>query len=167
MIVAAAFLAIGIAWFVPGLTVHLDKLQRRDQHSHAQLFGVFDVSVVHNLLHLAFGVAGLILVRTYARSRAYLLVGGPFYLTLWLYGMLNNSPDSALPLNNADHWLHFDVGLVMVVLALTPAASKVPTGTEGEILVPDRPQASDSAIPSRMSCSLTTSSSTPARCPSA
>ena len=53
--------------FIPGLTNHLDQLQWL-RRSRAQLFGVFDISVVHNLVHLVFGVAGLILARTYARA---------------------------------------------------------------------------------------------------
>ena len=138
VLVAACFLAAGIAGFIPGLTAHLDRLQWSGHHSEAQLVGVFDVSILHNLLHLAFGVAGLILARTFARARAYLVVGGLIYLGLWLYGLLADvsGPRNVLPLNNADNWLHFSLGVVMVVLGLTLAGTKVPTGAEGEVLIP-------------------------------
>lgn len=39
--------------------------------------------------------------------------------------------------NNADNWLHFTLGTVMVVLGLTLGATPVPTGADGEILVPE------------------------------
>lgn len=136
LIVSAAFLAVGIAGFVPGLTTHLDQLQWHGDHSHAELFGVFGVSVVHNLLHLAFGVAGLILMHTFARARGYLIGGGVIFLGLWFYSLLSDVPDKALPLNNADNWLHLSIGVVMVLLGLTLAGSKVPTGAEGEVLIP-------------------------------
>ncbi len=136
LIVAALFLAAGIAGFIPGLTSHLDQLQWQGERSHAQLFGVFDISVVHNLVHLVFGVAGLILARTYARARTYLIGGGFVFLGLWLYSLLSDAPDRVLPLNNADNWLHLSVGVVMILLGLTLAGSKVPTGAEGEILIP-------------------------------
>ena len=58
VLVAAAFLVIGVLGFVPGVTTHLDQLQWAGHHSGAELFGVFEVSVLHNLMHLAFGVIG-------------------------------------------------------------------------------------------------------------
>ncbi len=136
--VAAAFLAIGIAGFVPGLTEDAHRLTGHGQPSvgpGASLFGVFAVSVLHNLLHLAFGVAGLVMARTFARARAYLIGGGLLYLGLWLYGLLGAELRNLLPLNDADDWLHLAIGAVMVILGLTLAGTRVPTGAEGEILV--------------------------------
>ncbi|WP_235435744.1 DUF4383 domain-containing protein [Mycobacterium sp. EPa45] len=136
VLVAAAFLAVAIAGFIPGLTTHLDQLHWAHE-SHSQLFGVFGVSVVHNLVHLAFGVAGLILARTFARARAYLIGGGVIYLGLWVYGLLIDlaGPRNMLPLNNADNWLHFAIGVVMTVLGLTLAGTKTPTGADGVPLI--------------------------------
>ena len=62
---------------------------------------------------------------------------GLFYLALWLYGSLSERPREILPLNGADNWLHLGVGGVMVVLGLTLAASRVPTGADGEVLIPE------------------------------
>ena len=42
-----------------------------------------------------------------------------------------------LPLNASDDWLHFGIGVVMVILGLTLGATRVPTGADGEILVPE------------------------------
>ena len=38
-------------------------------------------------------------------------------------------------LNDADNWLHLAIGVVMVVLGLTLAGTKTPTGADGEPLV--------------------------------
>lgn len=135
--VAAAFLGIAIAGFTPGLTTHLDRLQWAGNHSGAMLFNAFEVSVLHNLLHLAFGIAGLLLAHTYARARAFLIGGGLIYLGLWLYGLLADlsGPRNILPLNDADNWLHFSIGVVMVLLGVTLAGAKVPTGAGGEPLI--------------------------------
>lgn len=137
VLVAGAFLAVAIAGFTPGLTTHLDQLRWLGHDSESQLFGVFAVSVVHNLLHLAFGVAGLLLAGTYARARAYLIGGGLIYFGLWLYGLLADlsGPRNILPLNNADNWLHFSIAVVMVLLGLTLAGARVPTGAGGEPLI--------------------------------
>lgn len=137
--VAAMFLVLAIAGFTPGVTTHLQSLQwyGRADGSQAQLLGTFDVSVLHNLLHLGFGVAGLVMARTFARSRAYLIGGGLAYLALWILGLQQDRAREALPLNGADNWLHLSAGVVMVILGLTLAASRVPTGADGEVLVPE------------------------------
>ena len=137
VLIAAAFLTIGALGFIPGATAHLDQLQWAGHHSGAQLFGMFAVSGLHNVVHLASGVIGFIFARTYAASRAYLLGGGLVYCALWLYGLFmnQNSALNIMPLNNADNWLHFAIGVVMVVLGLTLAGTKTPTGADGEPLI--------------------------------
>lgn len=57
-------------------------------HSEAMLLGIFNVSILHNLVHLLFGVAGFLGARTASGSRAYLIGGGAIYLVLWLYGLV-------------------------------------------------------------------------------
>jgi hypothetical protein len=138
--VAAVFLALAVAGFIPGLTTQLDQmtwLGARNGSTGGRLFGMFEVSITHNLMHLGFGVAGLLMARTFRGSRRYLIAGGLFYLGLWLYGLLDDNSRNTLPLNGSDNWLHFTIGVVMVVLGLTLAATKVPTGAEGEILIPE------------------------------
>jgi hypothetical protein len=129
VLVAAAFLVIGVVGFIPGVTTHLDQLQWAGHHSGAKVFGMFAVSGLHNIVHLAFGVIGFIFARTYAASRAYLLAGGVAYLALWVYGLVmdHGSALNILMLNEADNWLHFGLGVLMVILALTLAGQHDPT----------------------------------------
>jgi hypothetical protein len=83
---------------------------------------------VHNVVHLAFGGVGLMLTRTYAAARAYLLGGGLAYLALWMAGIfIDQSRANFGPVNGADHWLHFGLGAAMVVLGLTLAGQRDPT----------------------------------------
>lgn len=137
VLVAAAFLTVAIAGFTPGLTTRLDQLQWFGPDSRAQLFGVFGISMVHNLLHLVFGVTGLLLATSYGKARAYLVGGGLIFLVLWLCGLLADQVRNTLPLNGADHWLHFSIGVLMVLLGLTLAGARVPTGAGGEPLLAD------------------------------
>ena len=55
----AAFLLVGVAGFIPGITSNYDELKLAGTDSNAELLGLFRVSILHNLVHLAFGV-GLI-----------------------------------------------------------------------------------------------------------
>jgi hypothetical protein len=138
ILMGSLFLIRGVLGFIPGITSNFDALQLAGPQSEAVLFGVFETSIVDNLICIAVGLAGLLLATSYVRARAYLLLGGLIYLGLWVYGLLIDlqSPVNVLPINGADNWLHFGVGVTMVLLALTLAGARVPTGARGEILVP-------------------------------
>jgi hypothetical protein len=63
-LVGVVFLLVGILGFIPGITTDYDQLAFAGHDSGALLLGLFMVSVLHNLVHVAFGVAGLVLSRT-------------------------------------------------------------------------------------------------------
>jgi hypothetical protein len=117
-VVGAVFLLVGILGFVPGITSDYGQMTFAGHDSGAMLLGVFMVSILHNIVHLLFGVAGLALGRTYDGARSFLIGGGIIYLVLWLYGVVtdNHSAANFVPVNNADNWLHLVLGLGMVVL---------------------------------------------------
>jgi hypothetical protein len=118
-VVGAVFLLVGILGFIPGITTNYDELAVAGPASDAMLFGVFEVSVLHNLVHVLFGLAGLAASRTAVTARNYLLVGGIIYLVLWMYGLVINLGSEAnfVPVNMADNWLHFILGVGMIGLA--------------------------------------------------
>jgi hypothetical protein len=118
--VAAVFLVVGVAGFVPGLTTNYGDMTFAGHESGAELLGLFQVSILHNIVHLGFGAVGLALARTVSGARAYLIGGGAVYLVLWLYGLLIDQTTNAnfVPMNNADNWLHFVLGIGLVGLGL-------------------------------------------------
>jgi len=118
--VGAVFLLVGIAGFIPGITTDFDELEFAGHESGAELLGVFQVSVLHNIVHLAFGVAGLVLARRATTARSYLIGGGVIYLALWLYGLVVDEASDAnvVPVNDPDDWLHLGLGVGMLILGL-------------------------------------------------
>ena len=110
------FILVGIAGFIPGVTTHYLQMKVAGNRSTAELIGLFQVSVLHNLVHLAFGVAGLALARTPLRARNYLLYGGFVYAVLFFYGIVTeyDSHLNIVPLNGADDVLHFGLAGAMV-----------------------------------------------------
>ncbi|MFH8437493.1 DUF4383 domain-containing protein [Streptomyces sp. NPDC018007] len=120
MIVGAVFLLVGILGFIPGITTDYDTMEFASHHSDAKLLNVFQISILHNLVHLAFGVAGVAMARTASAARTFLLAGGAVYLVLWLYGLFVGHHSSAnfVPLNTADNWLHFVLGIGMITLGV-------------------------------------------------
>ncbi|GGX15625.1 DUF4383 domain-containing protein [Streptomyces lomondensis] len=120
LLVGLVFLLVGVLGFIPGITTDYDSIEFAGHESGAELLGVFQVSILHNLVHLAYGLAGLALARTAAGAYAYLMVGGAVYLVLWVYGLSvgHDSDANFVPLNTADDWLHFALGVAMIGLAL-------------------------------------------------
>jgi hypothetical protein len=120
MVVAATFLLVGILGFIPGVTTNYDAMQFASHGSEAKLLGVFQVSILHNIVHLLFGVAGLVLARRADTARAFLIGGGAIYLLLLLYGLVIDHDSNAnfVPLNTADNWLHLALGVGMIALGL-------------------------------------------------
>ena len=128
LLVAGGFILIGVLGFIPGVTTDYGLLDWAGPHSGAKLFGVFAVSGLHNVIHLTSGVVGVALARTYAASRAYLLGGGAVYVAIWLHGLLmGRRSANLLPVNGPDNWLHFGVGVGMVLLGITLAGQRDPT----------------------------------------
>ncbi|MDK1348278.1 DUF4383 domain-containing protein [Streptomyces sp. 378] len=120
LLFGVVFLLVGVLGFIPGITTDYGSMEFASHESGAELFGLFQVSILHNLVHLAYGLAGLALSRTAAGAYSYLLVGGAVYLVLWVYGLSvgHDSDANFIPLNTADDWLHFVLGIVMIGLAL-------------------------------------------------
>lgn len=118
--VGVIFLVIGVLGFVPGVTSGFDGLSLAGYQSDARLLGVFQVSVLHNVVHLLFGVAGLAMSRTVTGARTFLVGGGAIYLVLWLYGLVVDQRSAAdfVPVNGADNWLHLLLGVGMIALGL-------------------------------------------------
>ncbi|MFH8494218.1 DUF4383 domain-containing protein [Streptomyces coeruleorubidus] len=119
-LMGVVFLLVGVLGFIPGITTDYGSMEFASHESGAELLGLFQVSILHNLVHLAYGLAGLALARTAAGAYSYLLVGGAVYLVLWVYGLSvgHDSDANFVPFNTADDWLHFALGIAMIGLAL-------------------------------------------------
>lgn len=118
--VGIVFLAVGVLGFIPGITSNFSDMKFAGHTSDALLLGLFQVSILHNIVHLLFGAAGLVMAKTVSGARNYLVGGGIVYLVLFLYGLIvgNNSAANFVPLNGADDLLHLVLGLGMIALGV-------------------------------------------------
>ncbi|MEZ3182749.1 DUF4383 domain-containing protein [Streptomyces pimonensis] len=118
--VGAVFLLVGILGFIPGITTDYDTMEFAEHHSEAKLLGIFQVSILHNIVHLLFGLAGIAMARAASTARAFLIGGGVIYLILWIYGLIidHDSAANFVPVNTADNWLHFVLGVGMIALGV-------------------------------------------------
>ena len=116
-LVGIVFLLVGIAGFIPGITTNLyDGLEFAGNDGNAELLGIFSVSILHNLVHGLFGIAGLALAKTASGARTFLIGGGAIYIVLWLLGLVGGA--DWIPANTPDDWLHLGLGIAMIGLGV-------------------------------------------------
>jgi Domain of unknown function (DUF4383) len=122
-VAGAGMLALGILGFVPGAVHGYDELSWWGNRSQAELFSVFQVSVLDNLILVALGLAGLVLSARADWARLYLACAGIVCLALCVYRLAidQNDPANVFPINRADGWLFLGLGLGLLAAATTTA----------------------------------------------
>jgi len=110
------FIVAGVLGFVPGIVRDYGELRWWKPDSGAQLFGVFQTSILHNLLSIVLGVVGLVAARRPATARSFLTGGGIVLFALCVYGLLidRDSGWNFIPVDRTDDWLNIGLGLGML-----------------------------------------------------
>jgi Domain of unknown function (DUF4383) len=108
LVFGVAFLGAGVLGFIPGITTNLGDIEFAGKDSPSELLGLFQVSILHNIVHLLFGIAGIALSRTTANAKMYLLYSGVIYVVLFVYGLFVGRGDDAnfVPINDWGDGLH-------------------------------------------------------------
>jgi Domain of unknown function (DUF4383) len=91
------------------------------------VLGVFPVNLLHNIVHLLFGIWGLVASRAWSGSKTFFTAGGIIYVVLTCVGFLSPMGFGMVPLGGADIWLHAVLAIAMLGIGLTakPAAATV------------------------------------------
>ena len=128
LLAGIVFLAVGILGFVPGITTHYGDLSFAGHDSGAKLLGVFQTSILQNVVHLLFGLVGIAMARSWEGARTFLIGGGVIYLVLFVYGLLAHGDSSAnfIPVNSADNVLHAALGVGMIALGWVLGREPIP-----------------------------------------
>lgn len=111
MATGAVFLILGIAGFIPGLTVASDGVDK--------LLGLFRVDGTHNIIHLLSGLAFLAASQRDAWSRLAFQVFGVVYAVVTIVGFIVGDGGHVLGLfhtNTADNFLHLLLAVVFLYL---------------------------------------------------
>jgi hypothetical protein len=114
------FLLVGIL----GFTVE-GGMNMGDAANAPKLLGLFPVNVLHNLVHVLFGIWGLAAARSVAGARLYCKAGGVIYLVLALLGLIVPTTFGLIPIGGNDIWLHALLGLVLAGVGFTAKESAV------------------------------------------
>ena len=117
LLFGVVLLGVGVLGFIPGVTTNLGDIKFAGNESPSELLGIFQVSILHNIVHLLFGIAGVALSRTTANAKMYLLYSGVIYVALVVFGVLvDRSGEDAnfIPVNTADDVLHLALAVGLI-----------------------------------------------------
>src|SRR5687768_12960997 len=84
------FAVVGIAGFIPGLlgAPHAEEPELAVEALRGRLLGLFPVNVLHDLVHLAFGIWGIVAYRSLAAARLYAKSVAVIYAVLVVMGLI-------------------------------------------------------------------------------
>jgi len=83
------------------------------------LLGIFPVNLVHNIVHILFGIWGIMSARTFAGARGYGQMAGILYLVLAVAGIFFPDGFGLVPLGGNDIWLHAALGVILAFFGFT------------------------------------------------
>ncbi|WP_350004305.1 DUF4383 domain-containing protein [Pseudarthrobacter sp. WHRI 8279] len=115
--VGIVLMLVGVLGFIPGVTTQYSELMFPGPASHAMFLGLFQVSMLLNIVQLAIGATGWAMSRTEHGARNFLLGAGALYIVLAIFGLVVGVDSAAnfLALNMMDNWAHLVLGVVMIV----------------------------------------------------
>jgi hypothetical protein len=108
------FLLVAILGFVQGGT-SMEADPARAPH----LLGLFPVNLLHNVVHLVFGLWGLAASRSFPGAVSYARISGVLYLVLAALGFVSPNGFGLVPLGGHDIWLHVLLGAVLAAVGFT------------------------------------------------
>ena len=109
------FLAVGALGFVPGMVQPpMDGHDVTVTEGYGDLLGLFPVNILHNIVHILFGVWGLLAYRSLAGAKTYARGVAIIYAVLAIMGLVPalNTTLGYIPIYGNDVWLHAVLALV-------------------------------------------------------
>jgi hypothetical protein len=104
------FLAIGVAGFIPGITTppHPGHPPLTVDANYGQVLGLFPVNILHNIVHILFGLWGLLSYKSLGASKGYAKSVAIAYAVLTVAGFIPglSTMFGLVPLFGNDIWLH-------------------------------------------------------------
>jgi Domain of unknown function (DUF4383) len=121
--VQAAALTFGLIYLLAGLLGFLPVLGGSGGLTNRALFGIFQVNLLHNLVHIVIGIAGLAAASSTANSRTFGQVVGVILVLLGVIGLFNANPLGLLYIGQADIALHLVSGGILAYFGFVAPVS--------------------------------------------
>jgi hypothetical protein len=120
IIALMGLLGIGLQPPAPGEPVPMMNSQ------YGYVLGLFPVNLLHNLVHLIIGVAGIAAYRRYSSARTYCRALAIFYGLLTVMGLIPglNTMFGLVPIFGNDVWLHLISAVAAAIFGWAPVSEE-------------------------------------------
>ena len=121
LIFGVVFLLVGVlGLFIPdGMTMNADL------ETAPRLLGLFPVNLLHNVVHVIFGLWGILTSRSPSGARSYGRIGAVAYGALVVLAFVAPTTFGLIPIGGNDIWLHAILALGLAVIGFTGAKEPV------------------------------------------
>ena len=124
-IFGVVFVLVALAGFYTG-----GMNMEADPATAPAIFDMFPVNLVHNIVHLLFGIWGLAASRSWSGAKQYAQIAGVLYLALAGLGFVAPDGFGFVPLGGNDIWLHLALGAILAGVGFTAKPETVtPAGS--------------------------------------
>lgn len=110
------YILVGLAGFVPAFGGSVSM-------SPATLFHVAQVNVLHNVVHLIIGIAGVTMSRTDEGAGTFCKTFGVILLAIAVLGRFVPNLFGILPIGGYDIWIHLVTGVILTYVGFSTAPS--------------------------------------------
>lgn len=124
-IFGVVFLVVAVLGFLTPGGTGMEADPARAPH----VLGLFPVNLLHNIVHLLFGLWGLAAARSWSGARTYGRAGAVIYLVLALLGFVSPSGFGLVPLGGHDIWLHLVLAAGLAWIGFSGPATDPHAGT--------------------------------------
>jgi hypothetical protein len=115
MIFGVVFILVALLGFMATGMSNMDS----DPATAPRVLGLFPVNVLHNVVHLLFGIWGVVSARSFAGARTYCMTAGVIYLVLAALGFIAPTTFGLIPIGGNDIWLHALLGVALLGAGMT------------------------------------------------
>ncbi len=116
-------LLFGAIYLVAGVLGFLPFLGGSYTMTNHALLGLFNINLLHNLVHIVIGIAGLAAAASVANSRTFCQVVGVILLLLGVLGVFVANPLGLLNIGGLDIALHLVSGAVLAYFGFAAPVS--------------------------------------------
>lgn len=116
-------LVFGVIYLAAGILGFLPVLGGSATQTSSALLGIFQVNLLHNLVHIIIGIAGLAAASSIANSRTFGRVVGVILLLLGVVGISVARPLGLLDIGGLDIALHLVSGAVLAYFGFAAPVS--------------------------------------------
>lgn len=134
MTFGVVFLLVGIAGFIPALVTPYQPTQPdlAFDTGAGNLFGLFPVNLLHNIVHVLFGIWGIFAYRSISGAVVYARSVAVVYALFVLMGLIPvlSTTFGLVPLHGHDIWLHILLAAVAAYFGFMKRPTAPPHSTD-------------------------------------